>query len=168
MRNTRRRERASRSEAALEDPESGPSGRRWWCLSRDKLMTVTSSPAESTHLGPRTPSENRPPRRSRHNRRLAGSGIAAPSRNGRVRTGASRGNGCDCEAARLASRSRGAPWSRPPQPPSHPDDWLAISRQIHDVLARNVVDGVVVTHGTNNLEEIAYFCPSRFRRRSPS
>src|SRR3954471_4149237 len=38
-----------------------------------------------------------------------------------------------------------------------PDDWLAISRQIHDVLARNVVDGVVVTHGTNNLEEIAYF-----------
>src|SRR3954454_8455504 len=31
----------------------------------------------------------------------------------------------------------------------NPDDWLAISRQIHDVLARNLVDGVVVTHGTN-------------------
>lgn len=38
-----------------------------------------------------------------------------------------------------------------------PGDWLTISRQIQDVLDRNVVDGVVVTHGTNSLEEIAYF-----------
>ena len=38
-----------------------------------------------------------------------------------------------------------------------PSDWLALDREIHDVVARDTVDGVVVTHGTATLEETAYF-----------
>ena len=37
------------------------------------------------------------------------------------------------------------------------DDWVEISRKIQNVLDCDAVDGVVVTHGTNNLEEITYF-----------
>src|SRR4051812_29870334 len=36
-------------------------------------------------------------------------------------------------------------------------DWIDIARRIQDALDREVVDAVVVTHGTNNLEELAYF-----------
>jgi L-asparaginase len=38
-----------------------------------------------------------------------------------------------------------------------PADWLALNREIHDVVAREKADGVVVTHGTATLEETAYF-----------
>nr|WP_307730340.1 asparaginase domain-containing protein [Alsobacter ponti] len=38
-----------------------------------------------------------------------------------------------------------------------PDDWFVLARRIQDVLERDQVDGVVLTHGTNNLEEIAFF-----------
>jgi L-asparaginase len=38
-----------------------------------------------------------------------------------------------------------------------PSDWLALNREIHDVVEREKVDGVVVTHGTATLEETAYF-----------
>jgi L-asparaginase len=36
-------------------------------------------------------------------------------------------------------------------------DWVEIFRKIQNVLDCDAVDGVVVTHGTNNLEEITYF-----------
>jgi len=38
-----------------------------------------------------------------------------------------------------------------------PSDWLALNQEIHDVVARETIDGVVVTHGTATLEETAYF-----------
>jgi L-asparaginase len=38
-----------------------------------------------------------------------------------------------------------------------PADWLALNQEIHDAVAREKVDGVVVTHGTATLEETAYF-----------
>jgi len=38
-----------------------------------------------------------------------------------------------------------------------PVDWLALNLEIQDVVAREKVDGVVVTHGTATLEETAYF-----------
>jgi L-asparaginase len=36
-------------------------------------------------------------------------------------------------------------------------DWLALLRQVHEIFDRDRADGVVITHGTNTLEETAYF-----------
>jgi L-asparaginase len=36
-------------------------------------------------------------------------------------------------------------------------DWLDLARMVQGLVAREDVDGVVVTHGTNTLEETAYF-----------
>jgi L-asparaginase len=36
-------------------------------------------------------------------------------------------------------------------------DWLDLLRTIQDTLAQDRADGVVITHGTNTLEETAYF-----------
>jgi L-asparaginase len=36
------------------------------------------------------------------------------------------------------------------------EDWLTVARAVQRALEADVVDAVVVTHGTNNLEEIAY------------
>ncbi|OIR09080.1 L-asparaginase precursor [mine drainage metagenome] len=36
-------------------------------------------------------------------------------------------------------------------------DWLKLSKRVNEVLARPDVDGVVITHGTDTLEETAYF-----------
>jgi L-asparaginase len=44
--------------------------------------------------------------------------------------------------------------------PSHAlvdSDWLQLLRTINSILQANEVDGVVVTHGTNTIEETAYF-----------
>lgn len=44
--------------------------------------------------------------------------------------------------------------------PSHAlvsKDWLDLARTIHDICEQNRADGVVITHGTNTLEETAYF-----------
>lgn len=38
-----------------------------------------------------------------------------------------------------------------------PDIWLRLAKRINEALASNDVDGVVVTHGTDTLEETAYF-----------
>jgi len=38
-----------------------------------------------------------------------------------------------------------------------PAQWLALSRRINEELARTDLDGVVVTHGTDRLEETAFF-----------
>jgi L-asparaginase len=36
-------------------------------------------------------------------------------------------------------------------------DWLDLVRKIHAIFDRDQVDGIVITHGTNTLEETAYF-----------
>src|SRR5689334_19138451 len=37
------------------------------------------------------------------------------------------------------------------------DYWLKLAKRVNEVLAQNDVDGVVITHGTDTLEETAYF-----------
>src|SRR5262249_31762429 len=44
--------------------------------------------------------------------------------------------------------------------PSHAlvdKDWLDLVRTIHSIADRDKADGVVITHGTNTIEETAYF-----------
>jgi L-asparaginase len=36
-------------------------------------------------------------------------------------------------------------------------DWLDLVRKIHDIFDQDQADGIVITHGTNTLEETAYF-----------
>jgi L-asparaginase len=36
-------------------------------------------------------------------------------------------------------------------------DWLDLNRKIHDIFDQDRADGIVITHGTNTLEETAYF-----------
>jgi len=38
-----------------------------------------------------------------------------------------------------------------------PADWLTLSKKVNGLLARSDVDGIVITHGTDTLEETAYF-----------
>ncbi len=38
-----------------------------------------------------------------------------------------------------------------------PADWLKLARRVNQLLAKSDVDGIVVTHGTDTLEETAYF-----------
>lgn len=38
-----------------------------------------------------------------------------------------------------------------------PDDWLTVARRALDLLAQDAVDGLVITHGTDTLEETALF-----------
>src|SRR5215470_1023785 len=44
--------------------------------------------------------------------------------------------------------------------PSHAlvdKDWIEMLRTIHSIFDENKADGVVITHGTNTIEETAYF-----------
>src|ERR1700752_4394737 len=36
-------------------------------------------------------------------------------------------------------------------------DWLDLNRKIHEIFDQDRADGIVITHGTNTLEETAYF-----------
>lgn len=50
-----------------------------------------------------------------------------------------------------------APFRRLPSHALADRDWLDLAELLHEVLERGRADGAVVTHGTNTLEETAYF-----------
>ncbi|WP_158735309.1 asparaginase [Alteribacillus sp. YIM 98480] len=47
------------------------------------------------------------------------------------------------------------------------DDWLNLRQRIQDYLNNNTIDGVVVTHGTDTLEETAYFLDITINNKKP-
>lgn len=46
-------------------------------------------------------------------------------------------------------------------------DWLKIAKRVNEVLSQYSVDGVVITHGTDTLEETAYFLNLVVKSRKP-
>jgi L-asparaginase len=46
-------------------------------------------------------------------------------------------------------------------------DWIDVAQRIQDALDQELVDALVVTHGTNNLEELAYFLSLTVRSDKP-
>lgn len=54
--------------------------------------------------------------------------------------------------------------------PSHAlldKDWLDLLRTIHSIFSEDGADGVVITHGTNTIEETAYFLNLTLKTRKP-
>src|SRR5215469_16654908 len=54
--------------------------------------------------------------------------------------------------------------------PSHAlldKDWLDLLRTIHAIFSEDRADGVVITHGTNTIEETAYFLNLTLKTRKP-
>lgn len=48
-----------------------------------------------------------------------------------------------------------------------PADWLILSKRVNQLLSRDDVDGIVITHGTDTLEETAYFLNLTVRSSKP-
>ena len=59
------------------------------------------------------------------------------------------------ELAKIASVQE-IPFRRLPSHALIDKDWLELVRRIHAILDQDQADGIVVTHGTNTLEETAY------------
>lgn len=60
------------------------------------------------------------------------------------------------ELASIA-RVQEMPFRRLPSQALVDSDWLDLVRKIHSIFDRDEADGIVITHGTNTLEETAYF-----------
>ena len=55
------------------------------------------------------------------------------------------------------ARVQEIPFRRLPSQALVDSDWLDLVRKIHSIFEQDQADGVVITHGTNTLEETAYF-----------
>ena len=58
---------------------------------------------------------------------------------------------------RSIARVQEMPFRRLPSQALVDSDWLDLVRKIHSILDNDRADGIVITHGTNTLEETAYF-----------
>lgn len=47
------------------------------------------------------------------------------------------------------------------------DVWLKLAKRVNELLASNEVNGVVITHGTDTIEETAYFLNLVVKRDKP-
>ncbi len=48
-----------------------------------------------------------------------------------------------------------------------PNDWLILARRVNELLKRSDVDAIVITHGTNTLEETSFFLHLTVRSKKP-
>jgi L-asparaginase len=55
------------------------------------------------------------------------------------------------------ARVQEVPFRRLPSQALVDSDWLDLVRKIHSIFEQDQADGIVITHGTNTLEETAYF-----------
>jgi L-asparaginase/Glu-tRNA(Gln) amidotransferase subunit D len=55
------------------------------------------------------------------------------------------------------ARVQEIPFRRLPSQALLDSDWLDLVRKIHSIFEQDQADGIVITHGTNTLEETAYF-----------
>src|SRR5215475_5498550 len=55
------------------------------------------------------------------------------------------------------ARVQELPFRRLPSQALVDSDWLDLARKIHSIFEQDEADGIVITHGTNTLEETAYF-----------
>src|ERR1700730_522789 len=70
------------------------------------------------------------------------------------------------ELAKIAS-VQDIPFRRLPSHALIDKDWLELVRRIHAILGQDQADGIVVTHGTNTLEETAYFLNLTLKTEKP-
>src|SRR5437899_10714465 len=47
------------------------------------------------------------------------------------------------------------------------DNWLKLAKRINELLGKSEVDGIVITHGTDTIEETAYFLNLVVKSRKP-
>src|SRR5471032_603280 len=59
------------------------------------------------------------------------------------------------------------PFRRLPSQALVDKDWLELLRKIHSVFDNDRADGIVITHGTNTLEETAYFLNLALKTEKP-
>lgn len=48
-----------------------------------------------------------------------------------------------------------------------PSTWISIANKVNEVLSRSAVDGVIITHGTDTMEETAYFLSLTVKSKKP-